>query len=469
MSTAFDARPARVLIVDDDATICEALRFELERHRYSVTLAQSGEMALSLVDELDFDVIITDINLGELSGVQLCRQLSTLRPHIPVLIITAFGSMRTAIDAIRAGAFDFVTKPFEIDEILVSLARALEKRRQHEAVGRVDDEVTPKRPWSHDFVGESVALLAIFRLIDRIADLDSSVLITGESGTGKELIARSLHARGRRGGGPFIAINCGAMTETLLESELFGHVKGAFTDARTSREGLLVQASKGTLFLDEIGEMPVGMQVKLLRALQERVVRPVGGNIEVPFDARLVTATHRNLEHLVEQGQFRHDLFYRINVVTIDVPPLRDRADDVLRLAEHFLHRYAVASGKAVLGFTPAAKSRLLNYPWPGNVRELQNCVERAVALTVFDEISVDDLPPKIQEARGARVNSGSFEPVMQRPIDEIERSHILKVLNSVGGNKTQAASILGLDRRTLYRKLAHYEAMSQSASHKPA
>jgi two-component system response regulator HydG len=290
-----------------------------------------------------------------------------------------------------------------------------------------------------------------------VAESDTSVLITGESGTGKELVARALHQRSARREGAFVAINCAAMPEPLLESELFGHVKGAFTDARQGRTGLFVKASHGTLFLDEIGEMPAGMQAKLLRALQERSVRPVGGETEVSFDTRILAATNRDLETEVEEKRFREDLFYRINVVRIHVPPLRVRGSDVLLLAQHYLKRYSSQGKGRVVGMTSAAADKLLGYGWPGNVRELQNCIERAVALARLDQLGVDDLPEKIREFKSTRVVVESDDPADLLPMEEVERRYVLRVLEAVGGNKTMASQVLGFDRRTLYRKLDGY------------
>jgi two-component system response regulator HydG len=285
------------------------------------------------------------------------------------------------------------------------------------------------------------------------------VLITGETGTGKEVVARALHRRGRRRERPFVAVNCAAMPEPLLESELFGHARGAFTDARTARTGLFVQAHGGTLFLDEIADLPLGLQPKLLRALQERTVRPVGADAVVPFDVRLVTATNRDLESAVEERRFREDLYFRINVIHIELPPLRARGSDVLLLAQHYVDHYAARSGKRVTGLSPAAAERLLTYAWPGNVRELQNCVERAVALTQYERIAVDDLPEKIRSYRRSHVLVASDDPSELVPMEEVERRYVLRVIEAVGGNKTLAARILGFDRKTLYRKLERYDA----------
>jgi len=291
-------------------------------------------------------------------------------------------------------------------------------------------------------------------LVDRVADAEVSVLVTGESGTGKELVARAVHARSRRAKGPFVAVNCAAVPETLLESELFGHVRGAFTDARESRQGLFQQASGGTLFLDEIGDMPMPLQPKLLRVLQERTVRPVGGSHEVDVDVRIVAATNRDLDEAIEDHRFREDLFFRINVVQLAIPPLRARAADVLQLAQHFTARYSARSGKPVLGISAAAAERMVTYPWPGNVRELQNCIERAVALTRYDHVAVDDLPEKVRDYRSSHVLIAGDDPTELVPMEEVERRYIRRVMDAVQGNKTAAARVLGYDRKRLYRKL---------------
>jgi transcriptional regulator with PAS, ATPase and Fis domain len=308
-----------------------------------------------------------------------------------------------------------------------------------------------------DLIGDSIGMRKVYDLMERVAETDATVLVTGESGTGKELVARALHRRSIRQKGPFVAINCAAMPETLLESELFGHVKGAFTDAKNARPGLFQQASSGTLFFDEIGEMPLGMQPKLLRALQERTARPVGGTDEIPFDTRIIAATNRDLETLVEAGKFREDLFYRINVVRLEVPPLRMRSNDVLLLAQYFLEKIAQRSAKKVVGISSAAAEKLLAYEWPGNVRELQNCIERAVALTRYDTLVVEDLPEKIRDYRSTNIVVATEDASQLLPMEEVERRYILRVLKTVGGNKTTAAKVLGFDRRTLYRKLERY------------
>ncbi len=443
----------RILIIDDDRSLCEVLETELRRREFEVTWVTSPHEAIALFERQDFGLAITDVNMAGMSGVELCNQLVGRREDMPVIVVTAFANMETAVAAIRAGAYDFVTKPFDMDDLALTIERALRHRALREEVKRLRKAVDGTQRFE-EILGSSPPMLKMCELVTRVADTETTVLITGESGTGKELVAKALHAKSARRDGPFVAINCAAMPESLLESELFGHVKGAFTDARTSRPGLFIRASKGTLFLDEIGEMPGGMQAKLLRASQERTVRPVGGDQEHPFDTRILAATNRDLETEVEEKRFREDLFYRINVVRAHVPPLRARGGDILLLAQHFLERYATQSHRAVIGMTSAAADRLLSYPWPGNVRELQNCIERAVALSQFDQIGVDDLPEKIRDYKTVRINIESNDPAELLPMDEVERRYILKVLEAVGGNKTLAAQVLGFDRRTLYRKL---------------
>jgi two-component system response regulator AtoC len=443
----------RVLIIDDDRSMCEVLESELRQRNFEVVTLTSGDEALRRLNEEDFGIVVTDINMQGMSGVDLCKQIAANREDIPVVVMTAFGSMEAAVSAIRAGAYDFVTKPFEMDDLALTIERGLKHRALREEVRRLRRAVTEQQRFD-DIVGTSPSMKKMYDLIARVAETETTVLVTGESGTGKELVAKALHLRSPRREGAFVAINCAAMPESLLESELFGHVKGAFTDARNSRSGLFVKATKGTLFLDEIGEMPPGMQAKLLRALQERTVRPVGGDTEVPFDTRIIAATNRDLETEVEEKRFREDLFYRINVVRIHVPPLRARGSDILLLAQHFLQRHQANGPQRVVGLKSAAADKLLSYPWPGNVRELQNCIERAVALTQFDHIGLDDLPERIREFKTSRITIESNDPAELLPMEEVERRYILRVLEAVGGNKTLAAQVLGFDRRTLYRKL---------------
>jgi two-component system response regulator HydG len=436
--------------------MCVLLESQLKRRDINASWRISAPEALDLLGVEDFDVLVTDLNLQGMSGLELCEKVVANRPDMPVIVITAYGSLESAIKAIRSGAYDFVNKPFELDELVLTINRAMQHKFLREEVKRLKEAVATTQRMD-DLIGESLGMRKVYDLLDRVADTDATVLIGGESGTGKELVARALHRRSNRSAGPFVAINCAAMPESLLESELFGHTKGAFTDAKSGRSGLLCQASSGTLFFDEIGEMPLGMQPKLLRSLQERTVRPVGGNEEIPFDARIVAATNRDLESEVESGKFREDLFYRINVVRIDVPPLRMRANDILLLAQHFLEKIAARSSKRVVGISSAAAEKLLAYEWPGNVRELQNCIERAVALTRYDTIVVEDLPEKIREYKSSNIVVATEDASQLLPMEEVERRYILRVLKTVGGNKTTAAKVLGFDRRTLYRKLERY------------
>jgi DNA-binding NtrC family response regulator len=445
----------RVLIVDDDLEMVALLERGLTRRGYAIGTAPSGEAALAHLVDHDVDVIVTDLNLGAMSGLALTERVVANRPGVPVIVLTAFGSLEAAIGAIRVGAYDFLSKPIELEALVLVVDRALRHRQLTAELVRLRRVVATGR--GGDLVGESATMREVFDLIERVASTDASVLITGESGTGKELVARAIHRQSKRATGPLVAINCAAMPEQLLESELFGHVKGAFTDARASRPGLFVQASGGTLFLDEIGELPLGLQAKLLRALQERTVRPIGGDAEVPFDVHLVTATNRDLEAAIEAKSFRDDLYYRINVVRIALPPLRARAGDVLLLAQRFLADTARRFGKSVTGFAPAAADKLVAYDWPGNVRELANAIERAVALARFDTITVDDLPDRIRAYTPAALVMAGGDPTELVSLEEVERRYILHVLRAAGGSRTTASQILGLDRKTLYRRLKAY------------
>ncbi|HEY2510322.1 MAG TPA: sigma-54 dependent transcriptional regulator [Polyangiaceae bacterium] len=451
------ARSAQIAIADDDAEMCRLLVDDLHRLGYAAESRSSADEAQALVLNGDVDVLVTDLRMRGRTGLDLCDAVVASRPDVPVIVMTAFGSLETAIATLRAGAFDFLIKPFEVDTLVIAIERALSQRRLREEVKRLRRAVQETRTFD-DLIGASTPMREVYALVDRVADSDATVLVTGESGTGKELVARSLHRRGKRRAGPLVAVNCAALPEALLESELFGHAKGAFTDAREKRVGLLPQASGGTLFLDEIGEMPPAMQAKLLRALETRTVRPVGANAEIPFDVRIVAATNRDLEADVEEQRFREDLLYRLNVLQIEMPPLRARGGDVLLLAQAFLERFAAKSGKPVERLSSAVGEKLLAYPWPGNVRELQNCIERAVALARYEEISADDLPPRVRDFRRSHVLVAADDPSELVSMAEVERRYVLRVLEAAGGNKNQAARILGWDRKTLYRHLERRE-----------
>ena len=463
-----DAVPAAtVLIVEDDADTAELLRDGVRKHGFDAVAVASGQAALDHLAVRTADVVVTDVQMDGMSGIELCQEIRLRHPDSLTIVVTGQGSLDVAVGAIRAGAYDFITKPVKLDALMIAVNRAVDHLALRREVRRLRTEVDRAAPID-GIVGDSPAVRAATELIRRVADSDATVLITGESGTGKELVARALHDLSSRRDQPFVAVNCAAMPAPLLESELFGHVRGAFTDAKRSRPGLFVQAGSGTLFLDEIGEMPLEMQVKLLRVLQERKVRPVGGDEEVSFDARVVTATNRDLESEVEEKRFREDLFYRINVVAIPVPPLRARGGDVLVLAQYFLRKIASRTGKPVEGISAEAARKLADYDWPGNVRELENCMERAVALCRLSEITVDDLPDKVKDHQSSRMVISTDAPEELITLEEMERRYVRQVLGAVGGNKTHAARVLGIDRRSLYRRLEDKEKEKEKEPQKP-
>jgi DNA-binding NtrC family response regulator len=441
-----------VLVVDDDIDTAALLRDSLRRHGLDVHDVNSAEEALERLRLHPADVVVTDVRMPGMSGIDLCGRLRTEHPGVLAIVVTGWGSLDSAIAAMRAGAFDYIAKPVDGEALALAVGKALAHLALRREVKRLRAAATAiGNPM---IVGECAPVQRMMELIRRVADRDATVLVLGESGTGKELVARALHELSPRREQPFVAVNCAAMPAPLLESELFGHTRGAFTDAKQARRGLFVQAGGGTIFLDEVAEMPLDMQAKLLRALQERTVRPVGSDEEVPFLGRVVTATNRDLEKEVRRKRFREDLFYRINVVAIPVPPLRARGSDVLLLAQWFLRRSAQRNHKPVEGISPAAAAALQRYDWPGNVRELENTMERAVALGRLDEITLEDLPRKIQEY-GARQLVVTLEsPRELITLDEMERRYVRHVLERLRGNKTQAARTLGIDRRSLYRRL---------------
>jgi two-component system response regulator AtoC len=443
-----------VLIVDDDRAMRELLASLFLEHGYAVEAEPSADGALARLGERDFDVVLSDIRMPGKSGIEMVAEVKRLRPGTPVILMTAFGSVASAAEAMRAGAFDYVTKPFEPDAVLFALDRAVERRALEEenrslrrAVGRSAN--------LGDLVAASPAMRDIAALIRKVAHNRSSVLITGESGTGKEVVARALHFTGARGARPFVPINCTALPEGLLESELFGHVRGAFTGAHASKKGLFEEASGGTLFLDEIGDMGLPLQSKLLRVLQDREIRPVGGNQSIKVDVRIVAATNKDLRREVAEGRFREDLFYRLAVIPIHLPPLRERPDDIPALAEAFLRKHDETGTHRL---TPEAMERLLAHPLRGNARELENVIERAIALAEADEIDADALPTALAPNEAAATPM-SVEATVRASakrrlsLAELEELYIDEVLRSTGGNKVRAASILGIDRKTLYRR----------------
>jgi two-component system response regulator AtoC len=451
----------KILFVDDDTAMREFVVDALKPKGFRVVSRASGLEGMATLASEDFDAIVTDMQMAGMDGLEFCRQAMASRPGVPVVVLTGFGSMETAVAAIRAGAYDFIAKPVQVDDLVFTLARAIQLRQLGQEVTRLRSAVEALKP-PGDIIGESPPMKEIYTLLQRVQDSDATVLITGESGTGKELVARAVHDHGRRSKGPFVAINCAAIPESMLESELFGHTKGAFTDAKAARSGLFAQANGGTIFLDEIGEMPPGMQVKLLRSLQERTARPVGGQQEIPFDVRIVCATNRDLDAEIAAGRFREDLYYRINVIRVQMPSLKARGNDILLIAQHFIEHFARQSNKKIVGLARPAAEKLLAYAWAGNVRELQNCIERAVALTSFDQITIDDLPDKIRNYQATSFVLPAENPAELLSMAEVEKRYVLQVMEAVSGNKTLAAQILGFDRRTLYRKLEGYGVSSR-------
>ena len=444
----------RILIIDDDRALCELLEEDLSHRGHRIWTALKVADGREILHHEEIDVVLTDLNMPGTSGIDFCAELHENRPDLPVVIMTAFGSLETAIAALRAGAYDFVTKPVDLDLLHISLGRALQHRHLQEKVRLLKTQVRRQRS-DDEMLGESPAFLKIKQQIARIADLDTSVLICGESGTGKELVARALHRQSRRNDGPFVAINCAALPENLLESELFGHVRGAFTDAREQRKGLFVEASDGTLLLDEIAEMPLSLQPKLLRVLEDHKVRPLGGSAEIDCNVRVLAATHQNLEEAVAAGTFRSDLFYRLNVIQLDLPPLRERGNDILLLALNFIQQLSKRFNKSVVGLSQPAAAALLAYHWPGNVRELRNVIERAVALALHDQLTPEDFPAQICQPAETTPQPVSFiEAGNILPLEQMERRYIQQVLDQLDGNRTLAARLLGVDRKTLYRKL---------------
>ena len=445
----------RILIVDDDRASCDLLREIFAEQGWSVETAQTPAAARVLAGRESFDLVVSDVNLeAEENGLDLLRRL---RGECPVILVTGFGTLDAAVEASREGAWDFISKPFKVEEVVATARRALERGGQDGASpGETQPEAFTARFDDAGITGRSPAMVELYKEIARVAPSRSTVMIIGESGTGKELVARAIHKHSPRAERPFVAVNCGALTETLLEAELFGHVRGSFTGAVADRKGLWEEAEEGTLFLDEIGETSPAMQVKLLRALQESEIRRVGASRTVKVNARVVAATNRDLEREVKAGAFREDLFYRLSVVTLAVPPLRERRSDIPLLAEKFLSWAAVGTGKRPR-LSNVALSALVAYDWPGNVRELENAIEYATLRTRGAEVLPEDLPAKLQTPELRNRSASARSPLTALyadlvSLDELERRYLIYVLEAVGGNRTRAAEILGIDRRTLYR-----------------
>ena len=436
----------RAVVVDDDELAARAMCDGLARGGIAAEACFAAPAAMARLDRGGVDVVLLDVMLAGADGIAVCGEIVRRWPAIDVLVMSAHGSLDRAVGAVKAGAHDFLTKPFTSDSLVLRIQRLAAERTQARELGELRALVDGDG--FGELSGTSPAMQKVRAVLQRIVGSAATVLVTGESGTGKEIVARGLHRHGPRQTGPFVAINCAALPEALLESELFGHVRGAFTDARTDRAGLLAQASGGTVFLDEIGELPAALQPKLLRALEERAVRPVGGTCELPIDVRVVAATQRDLAAEVHAGRFRADLFYRLNVLRVALPALRERGDDVIALARRFAARAAAQERKTIRGLAPAVIDALRAHPWPGNVRELRNCLEHAVAMARTEVLELDDLP----EGFGAPAPA----PDLGWPtLDVLERDYVDRVLVHVDGNRSAAARVLGIDRRTLLRKLA--------------
>ncbi len=439
----------KVLIVEDEELMRSILRRLLEGEGYKVVTADSAELALQLYAENTFDVTITDVKMAGMDGIELLDKIKSLESYALVIIMTAYSSVDSAVAALRKGAFDYVTKPFVNEDLLRTIKIAIDQRELFNQNRALRRELNRHYSFS-EMIGQSSALKQVFAMVEKVADTSANVLILGESGTGKELVARSIHFNSGRSARPFLAVNCGALSESLLESELFGHVKGSFTGAVADKKGLFRSAEGGTILLDEIGEMPVALQVKLLRALQEREVTPVGSSASVAFDARIISATHRDLEAEITAGSFREDLYYRLNVVEITIPPLRERADDIPLLARYFVSAAARSQNLPEKEIAPHALTALSRFEWPGNVRELENAMHRAFILS-DDVIDVESLPAKVNKR-------GDMGTPAHRTLDEVERDHVLSTLSGAQDDKVLAAKLLGIDLSTLYRKLKRYQ-----------
>ena len=448
----------RVLVVDDEENLRLVLRTLLRRHGYEVETAESGEEALGMVDSFGPDVVLTDVRMPKMGGLDLLTTLKAKGNEATVIVMSAYGNMDLALEAMKAGAYDYVQKPFKPDEVVLALRKAEERELLRRENRQLRDEIRKEHRFE-DILAKSQKMQDIFRTITKIAEYKTTVLVAGESGVGKELVARAIHHRSNRRGGPFVAVNCGAIPENLLESELFGHKKGAFTDAVQDRRGLFEEADGGSLFLDEIGELPLALQVKLLRVLEDEKIRRVGDTRDLKVDTRIITATHRDLTAETKAGRFREDLFYRLNVLPILVPPLRDRREDIPLLIDHFVARNNGRLGTSIRGLDTESRRLLFEYPWPGNVRELENTIERAMVLAEGDQIVAQDLPDRLREARDpVQMQLASGELSVKKTMRIIEEILIRRALQKTKGNRTRAAEVLEISHRALLYKIKDYQ-----------
>jgi two-component system response regulator HydG len=448
-----------VLVVDDDPAHRTMLRTLLTGWGYDIDEADDGSAAIERVHERAFDLIMMDIRMVKVSGLEALTEIKALNPAIPIIIMTAYSSIETAVEALKSGAYDYLTKPLDFDELRLVMGRAMEHTHLREE-NRLLRETLGSHFDTQHIIGRSAPMIRLMETVAQVAPSEATVLITGESGTGKEMIAGAIHFNSPRKDGPFVKINCAAITETLLESELFGHEKGAFTGAHRQKEGRFRQAHGGSLFLDEISEMSLAMQVKLLRVLQEREITRVGGEEVIKVNVRIIAATNKDLAREIEEGRFREDLYYRLNVVALEMPPLRERREDIPLLAQHFLEALSKENRKNIKGFTPQAMDRLMKYDWPGNVRELMNAVERGVILSRSEYLDEEVLSLISSDESSSQDISSGDGANANMPLDEVEKTTILKTLESAGGNKSEAARRLGITRRTLHKRLKLYGVM---------
>lgn len=450
-----------ILVVDDDRTHRDMLKTLLTKWGYFIEEADDGQVAIDLVEAHTYDLILMDIKMIKVSGLVALAEIKKINPAIPVIIMTAFSSVQTAVDALKKGAYDYLTKPFDFDKLKLTIQRSLEHTQLKKENIQLKESLGKNFDCSN-IIGTHESMQKLIQTISQVAGTDATVLINGESGTGKELIAGAIHYNSHRKEGPFIKINCAAITETLLESELFGHEKGAFTGATRRKEGKFQLANNGSIFLDEIGETSMSMQVKLLRALQEREITPVGGEKPIKVDTRIIAATNKNLVSLIASDEFREDLYYRLNVINLRVPPLRERAGDIQLLAQHFLKVYCEKNNRSIKGFTPDGIDKLTHHTWPGNVRELMNTIERSVILSAQDYLGADEIQieDKQIEPFGPADSEGNMIELGNKPLHEIEKIAILNMLDRTENNKSETARRLGIARRTLHLKLKEYGVM---------
>ncbi|MFQ5657902.1 MAG: sigma-54-dependent transcriptional regulator [Candidatus Methylomirabilales bacterium] len=446
----------KILVVDDEEGMREFLSILLEREGFEVQCAQDGDEALRAVQKSSFDLIISDLKMPAMDGVRLLEGLQEFHAGVPVILITAYASAESAIEAMKLGAYDYLTKPFRVEDIKHVISRALEAKQ---------DQIERILPWTVEsvsgpaegLIGRSPKMIELYKLISKVASVSGTVLISGESGTGKELVARTIHRTSDRAGKPFLTINCGAIPELLLESELFGHVKGAFTGAVANKAGLFEVADGGTVFLDEVGETSLALQVKLLRVLQDRIFRRVGGTEDIEVDVRVIAATNQNLQELIRKGHFREDLFYRLNVIPVDLPPLRERREDIPLLAMNFLAKYSEETKRTIKGVSPEAMEPLLRYDWPGNVRELENAVERGVAMESSEVLTPESLPDKLREGRPETVENGQSPLGLDAVTAKVEREMLEDALRRSGGVQVRAAKLLGISLRSFRYRAKKY------------